>query len=123
MRVSELYRGRISRLQFLLAYLPCIFLWMFPLYIVFPLSLNIGIVGAVVRLALIATYCVFVWHLFVRRLHDFGFSGWFVLFNLHWLTALLLLVLCLVIPGSKTGNTHGGAPDNARPYLRMWFNK
>lgn len=99
------FRGRVGRAQFALWW----FLGSFTALIValgaVKLDSAAGDVGfGLLGIVLCIPILLFVWSLYVRRLHDFGLSGWWtVLFLIPYLGALFVLPL-FVVPGTKGGN-------------------
>jgi uncharacterized membrane protein YhaH (DUF805 family) len=55
-------------------------------------------------------YILFTYSLTIRRLHDVGLSGWFVLPAVFPAFTLLLMLVLLFIPGQKQWNQYGGQP-------------
>ncbi len=57
---------------------------------------------------------IYFFSLFVRRLHDNGKSGWYLLWSFVPLVNLYLLVLLFYIPGNKKTNKFGSPNNKAR---------
>ena len=130
--ILKLYEGRINRKSYI--WLSIIMLVALILLSVIFLPL-IAMTGALAHgLGVLAKIAVgiFTYHLSVRRLHDFGWTGWVVaipivlsLFLPHFARDLhLLLVFLLVfIPGDSAGNAYGAPPPDDRDLTDTFFNR
>jgi uncharacterized membrane protein YhaH (DUF805 family) len=58
----------------------------------------------------------------VRRLHDLGRSGWFVLLHALPLVGSLILTVMLLLPGSRESNAYGPDPRAGGSELASVFN-
>ena len=106
------FQGRIGRANFVLWWLLgsfsalAIVLGFVQLDAIFG-EIGLSVMGVVLCIPLL----LFVWSLYVRRLHDFNASGWWsVLFLVPYLGALFVLPL-FVIPGTEGLNRY----DNSQP--------
>lgn len=71
------------------------------------LSLFFSVIGLLVGIAL-----GFPWiALFVRRMHDLGKSGWWLLMIIIPFAAIFLIILCMM-DGEPTANIYGPVPTN-----------
>lgn len=52
----------------------------------------------------------------VRRLHDTGRSGWWILIDLVPLVGFIILIVFLATEGNQTDNAHGPNPKLAPAY-------
>jgi uncharacterized membrane protein YhaH (DUF805 family) len=69
-------------------------------------SVNLGVLGTIYFLAvLLPTLAVTV-----RRLHDTDRSGWWILISLVPLVGGIVLLVFLVLEGTRGPNRHGAAP-------------
>ena len=113
-------RGRSTRLEFFIFELLCRFV-----YILFLISTGVYIASVFrdlpfasaayafsiilfILLLFLATAGTF---LFIRRLHDTGRSGLFILFTLIPLGTTVLTLILLFIPSQPTGNEYGSCPN------------
>lgn len=101
------FGGRARRKEF----------WMFVLFNVL-ISLALGIVDAVIGFGLLgALYGLAVLvpsiAVSVRRLHDIGRTGWWVLVGLVPLIGLIILIVFAVMEGQAGSNQYGPDPKAA----------
>ncbi|MFF5563887.1 DUF805 domain-containing protein [Streptomyces sp. NPDC012623] len=95
--------------------------WMFVL-INFVITVALGIIGNVIGadgvLNGIYSLAVLIPGLAVavRRLHDTGRSGWWLLIGLVPLVGFIILIVFLAIEGERGANAHGENPKNAPTY-------
>ncbi len=96
------FDGRVSRRQY----------WMFVLFFVL-VGFIIGLIGGIIPIlsifSLLYTLALVVPSvgLGIRRLHDLGLSGWFLLIALIPYVGSLFLVILFSIPGENKANEYG----------------
>lgn len=101
------FNGRARRMEY----------WMFTLFnfiIAFVLNILVGVVGEPMLVALPALYGLFVFipgiAVTVRRLHDTGRSGWWILIVFVPLIGGLVLLVFMIIEGEAGDNAYGSNP-------------
>ncbi|QDU07706.1 DUF805 domain-containing protein [Gimesia aquarii] len=101
------FNGRARRMEY----------WMFTLFnfiIAFVLNMLVGFVGEPMLVALPALYGLFVFipgiAVTVRRLHDTGRSGWWILIVFVPLIGGLVLLVFMIIEGEAGDNAYGSNP-------------
>ncbi|WP_137991322.1 DUF805 domain-containing protein [Streptomyces vilmorinianum] len=104
------FNGRARRKEF----------WMFTLFSVI-VSIVLSIIDSALGiqlLSLIYTLAVLIPTLAVsvRRLHDTGRSGWWILIGLIPLVGAIILIVFYATEGNQTDNAHGPNPKLAPAY-------
>ncbi|MGW0468814.1 DUF805 domain-containing protein [Streptomyces sp. NPDC003027] len=104
------FSGRARRKEF----------WMFTLFNVL-ISIVLSVIDAALGiqlLSLIYTLAVLIPALAVsvRRLHDTGRSGWWILIGLVPLVGFIILIVFYASEGNQTENAHGPNPKLAPAY-------
>jgi uncharacterized membrane protein YhaH (DUF805 family) len=57
-------------------------------------------------------FVIFYWiSLEVRRLHDLGYSGWYILANFIPIAGLVLYIYLFFVSGKKESNKYGGITE------------
>jgi uncharacterized membrane protein YhaH (DUF805 family) len=112
------FDGRIDNVQFLLGYMLVILLSVLGFALAFGAALVLYALGAhdaedpVFLLGVLTVACVQGWAgiaLQVKRLHDLGQSGWWVLLNgIPYIGGPAMLVWLLFAPGTPGRNAYGG---------------
>lgn len=108
LRKYAVFSGRASRQEY----------WMFVLInflIAFGLGSIEGLVGLPMVLSLVYGLAVLIPGLavLVRRLHDTGRSGWWVLILLVPLVGAVVILIFAVLPSESTDNSFGPIPQGA----------
>lgn len=106
--VMRLFLGRINRKVFITGYIAIFVLYNF-LNFIFHRGFFSPLKGgfeSFFYLLLISFICSLV----VRRLHDVGLSGWFVLIIFAPVFNILLTLFLLIKQGDKTANLYGSPP-------------
>lgn len=134
-----LFRGRIARLRFFLGYFVAVIplLAMVTLWgIVNLISSSLGVSDAssvplvdfinrlipfVIGLSVLLFF-VGYFFLAIRRLHDLGYSGWFILLLFVPYLNLALILYLLFARGESGPNKYGNPPVEGRKFLRDVFN-
>jgi uncharacterized membrane protein YhaH (DUF805 family) len=83
-----------------------------------------------IMIILILTGAVLEWHLYVRRLHDLGVSGWWLALcvlssKIPLIGAPLNILFYLVLlfwSGTPGDNDYGPAPENGRGFINAYLN-
>lgn len=107
--VNELYNGRIGRknyffglLFFIASFL--VFIVIILLFVALLTSFNnflsiiVGIIFMILGFTAMVSYVLFVFSLHIRRLHDTGHSGWWILLG------ILAILFNLIKSGEKIAN-------------------
>ncbi|MEV7425134.1 MULTISPECIES: DUF805 domain-containing protein [unclassified Streptomyces] len=95
--------------------------WMFFLFN-FVISIAVGVIGGVIGAEnlLNALYGLAILipslAVAVRRLHDTGRSGWWLLIALVPLVGFIILIVFLALEGEQGPNAHGANPKHAQTY-------
>ena len=129
--ITKLDGGRISRIQYLLAVMLLIVMWLATVFIIFILGGVMGMgngnsLGVV--LLIIPVLCfylaLFIFSMFlgVRRLHDINLSGWFYLVCLIPGIGFLFGLFVLFMPGTAGVNKYGNPPDFKRSIWKTLIN-
>ena len=134
--IKKLFRGRLSRKNYLLALLMVPIIMIISLFIVLfitavalNLAWNIGLdLGSItillrsISLVLIVVLSsIFVLSFHIRRLHDMGKSGWWVILSFFFTPVFLMWVL---ISGSdKQENDYGPVPSRDAKFIDVIFGK
>ena len=99
-----LFSGRINRLRFLIVVLACFFYM--------PLVGGAGLAQGSYNLAVIITLPMFYLFLAngIQRIHDLGYTGWFVLLYLIPYVNLIVIMVLLCLKGNSGANEYGPDP-------------
>lgn len=117
--IQRLYSGRIGGLAFLVGdLLSLASFWLIDQVVK---SLGGGTLVTVVGIILLLLVFVFVFSVFVRRLHDLDKSGWLTLLALIPLINALLGIILILWPGSHEPNRFGSPPRGYRFLLTDLF--
>lgn len=125
--VRAAYEGRMGRTQFIpLAIIIFIVEIVLNLFVINPLSIMFGGLGSAISLLIVLVFAFATLHVYVRRLHDIGQSGWWVLLGMVpnygiFLTMLLTLVLA-VKSGDMHANEYGPKLSRDKSPLHTFFN-
>jgi uncharacterized membrane protein YhaH (DUF805 family) len=113
MGLSKLFRGRINRINFFLGFM----LSLIPGYLMillFAVNDTLGWVGMVI-------YFTYLASLGLRRLHDTGQSGWWLLLGIPPLTQFM--VIYLILAGGQPNANKYGEPRKSEGLLHALFNQ
>jgi len=124
--INNLYDGRIGRKSYFLGLL---FL-LLAVFIAIPLSITLGvllpsgsflsiafaIIGLIISCCAFFAYVMYVFSLHVRRLHDTGNSGWWILLG------PLAVLFNLFKKGEENTNKYGDLPAKDSKFFRTIFN-
>ncbi|OGZ08328.1 MAG: hypothetical protein A3C93_06005 [Candidatus Lloydbacteria bacterium RIFCSPHIGHO2_02_FULL_54_17] len=133
--IRQMYSGRLGRWQFFLLGLIVTVATMLLQWLMLPASAEAETAGTV---RLLITSIIFTvvsalasWHLMVRRLHDLGLSGWWIVL-LFFLPAvpflgdillLISLIALLFIRGESEANSYGAPAPSGRGLVDAFFNR
>ena len=111
--IQNAYVGRLAREQFIPLAIVIIVVQMLATYsIINPIAILFGPFGLLASTALVLAYSFATFHVFVRRLHDIGQSGWWVMLmfipQAGQLLGLILLIYLAIQQGSAHANQYGG---------------
>ena len=83
------------------------------------------IIGVSLVIAVNIIFAVCVIHVYVRRLHDIGLSGWLILLSFvpiaGWMLGIVMLLLLMVLPGERGRNCYGEPEEKRSPYNAFFF--
>lgn len=123
--LSNLFKGRVSRKQFILsavAYLVFIFLIGSIVGILKSFSEDLAwIFGFFFQFIFILIIILSI-SLSVRRMHDIGFSGKYIILILIPFANLLLSLYLLIKGGEEKNNKYGNVPPKEFKFIDMLFN-
>lgn len=135
--LKAMYSGRLGRWHFFLLFVLTTlasvglhWLWAFLIPATAVVTSVFAIFVVVAEIALLIVIAFFTWHLYVRRFHDMGMSGWWVIALiliplvplLGGLLGWIALILLCLLPGT-TGTNDYGEPPRTRGLLEAFFNR
>ncbi len=133
--IVRMYSGRLGRLQFFLLGLIVTLAMMLLQWLVVPSDAELETAGTI---RLLFTSIVFTlvsalttWHLMVRRLHDLGLSGWWIVLFFFLpaiplvgdILSLVFFAALLFVPGESDANRYGAPTPNGRGLVDAFFNR
>ena len=136
-KIKKLFRGRLSRknyilglLMVLITVLISVLIFIVITFIIVNLGRNIGLdlvfiadLLYFISLILIIVFStIFVLSLHIRRLHDMGKSGWWVILSL-FLTFIFFIILLLFFGSEKQENKYGPVPSKDKKFIDAIFGK
>lgn len=125
--IQNAYAGRLPREQFIPLAIIIIVVQMLAIFLVInPVAILFGPFGLLVSTAIVLAYSFATFHVFVRRLHDIGQSGWWVMLmfipQVGQILGLVLLVYLAISEGNAHANQYGGVPAK-RGLVEAFFAK
>ena len=134
--IKKLFRGRLSRKNYLLALLMVPIMVIISLFIVLlitaialslarDIGLDLGFITILLRsvslVLIVVLSIIFVLSFHIRRLHDMGKSGWWVILSFFFTPFFIIWVL---ISGSdKQENNYGPVPSRDAKFIDAIFGK
>jgi len=120
--IKKIYSGRINRKNYflgLLFFFFCLFIVMIATSLALSSSETSGfLIGLAVFI-----FWFYILSLHVRRLHDFGQSGWMVFIFIVPLVNLIFLIQLLSTKSNDGINKYGVSPSMSENFLDVIFNK
>lgn len=119
------YTGRIGRKHFAMLFVLLIVLRMVTLPLISILGVFGPFLGGIMAIVVMVFFNLLTLHIYVRRLHDVGLTGWLILLSfipgVGPYAGLVIALGLLFWPGDKDSNTYG-APPSAERTLRdvLW---
>lgn len=118
--MNDLYIGRIGRKNYffgLLFFIILFFLGLFlPLIVIDHMPSILGIALILYYLVLVLGYILYIFSLHIRRLHDTGHSGWWILLG------PFAVLFNLIKSGEKVENKYGKALTKEIKFFNAIFN-
>lgn len=126
-RVLNLYSGRIDQQQFIILAIIMFVVSIFMIGVGAQISITFGNIGFVINSILQIIVTILTLHLYVRRLHDAGATGWavFIVIFSVWIHVSLGIVCFLILallPQIPFRNQFGEVPEKSRPLLQTFLN-
>jgi len=134
--IKKLFRGRLSRKNYILALLMVPIIVVISLFIVllitavalnlaWNIGLDLGSITILLRsislILIVVLSSIFVLSFHIRRLHDIGRSGWWAILSFFFTPIFLIWVL---ISGSdKQENNYGQVPSRDAKFIDAIFGK
>jgi len=134
--IKKLFRGRLSRKNYLLALLMVPIIVVVSLFIVllitaitlnlaWDIGLDLGSITTLLRsVSLILIFIlsnIFILSFHIRRLHDMGKSGWWVILSFFFTPIFLIWVL--IFGSDKQENNYGPTPARDVKFINAIFGK
>lgn len=117
--VKRLYSGRIGSLSY---FLGTLLSWgCFWLMGELPKTIPSSTIVFAIEMAIILALFVFMFSVFVRRLHDLDKSGWLSLLTLVPLVNVIMGIILLFKPGSNEANRFGAPPQGGKFAFKELF--
>lgn len=107
------FKGRVGRKDFFIGLFVSVVLMLIFRSLVDDFSGIFAIVFGIVTIVAVIWLLVFAISLYVRRLHDVGWSGWFALLTLVPLVNLGLFIVLVFMPGKTQQITHDDRPSES----------
>jgi len=105
--IQNAYIGRLGTKEFIpLAIIIIVVQLLATFFLINPLAILLGSFGMLASTVIVLAYSFATFHVFVRRLHDIGQSGWWVMVMFIPYAGQLLSLLLLIYLGYKQGDTH-----------------
>lgn len=101
------FSGRVGRMNFFIGLLVSVVLLTILKSLVDEFPGVLAIIFGIVTMVAAIWVVVFAISLYIRRLHDVGWSGWWTLLTLVPLVNLVLFLILLFMPGKKENSTYG----------------
>lgn len=122
--IGRAYRGRMGRKNFIpLAICIMVLQYIMSLLLLNPLS-HLPLIGIPMAIAVNIVFAMCVVHVYVRRLHDLGLSGWALLLTFipvaGWMLSVVMLLLLMVLPGKNFRNSYG-EPEQKQSIYNAFF--
>ena len=115
--ISNLFKGRINRRNFVFGLISSIALFFIVLFVsVAIFSYNTPTLVALLLVIFIIAVMIFNISLFVRRWHDLGNSGWMVLLNFVPVINIFIVLYIIFKTGQSMENQYGKIPQSKINY-------
>ena len=136
-KIKKLFRGRLSRKNYILGLLMVLitalilfFTGIIITFIIVNLGRNIGLdlvfitelLRSISLILIIVFSTIFVFSLYIRRLHDMGKSGWWVILSFLF-TPIFFIILLLFFGSEKQENKYGSVPSKDKKFIDAIFGK
>lgn len=126
--LKNLYKGRIGRKFYFFGILFFLLAFVLTAIIVFSIFTDyyeeLTTLGVVIFLLSYVLYFIFLTSLHVRRFHDKGDSGWYILFLLVPLVNIVIAITLLFEKGNSGMNKYGNDPlESKKDFFDTIFNK
>ena len=124
--IKASYTGRIGRKHFAMLFVLLIVLRLVILPLVAVLSVFGPLLGTLLTLAVVIFFNLLTLHIYARRLHDVGLTGWLIMLSfipgVGPYVGLVISLALLCWPGNKDTNTYGQPPPNDRTLRDVLWN-
>lgn len=115
--MKEFFSGRINRKNYFLGMTIFIGIFLIIYWICTTYFQNVPVLFIIILAGFV---WIFTTAIKIRRIHDAGYSGWFVLLACIPYLNFIFEIILLVIPGD-TGNNKYGVPPKTRPSIKESF--
>ncbi len=124
--IKASYQGRMGRKHFAMLVLLLTTVTLLVMQPLFWLLAHFGALGGIVSFVIGITFNLLTLHIFARRLHDVGLTGWLILLvfvpMIGMYVSLLMTVGLLFWPGNKGVNSYGIPPPAERTLRDVLWN-
>lgn len=124
--IKASYRGRIGRKHFAMLWVLLLTLSLFVVWPLLGILPHFGLVGSLLSIAFGIVFNLLTLHIYVRRLHDVGLTGWLILLTfvptIGPYVGLVMALGLLFFPGNKGVNTYGIPPPAERTLRDVLWN-
>lgn len=119
--MRNLYEGRINRGTFAIGF-TIILVVLLAVYFISVILLKDSSYLSIISILLYLFFVTILYSLYIRRLHDLGRSGWWILTGFIPLVMFALIIIFLFLKGNKEDNKYG-VPSGGRKFLDEFLNK